>query len=136
MNRRSLIHRLGWILLLSCIYFIGFAQNSLPADLDEWIESARYDWKIPGMAVGIVKGGEIVYAKGFGEKRLGLGEPIDEHTIFSIASVSKNMTAAALGILVDRGKIHWDDKITDHIPWFQFKDPWVTREVTIRDALT
>jgi len=136
MNRRSLIHHLGWTLLLSCIYFIGFAQGNLPDDLDAWIESARHDWNIPGMAVGIVKDGEVVYAKGFGEKQLGQNEPVDEHTIFSIASVSKNMTAAALGILVDRGKIHWDDKIIDHIPWFQFKDPWVTREVTIRDALT
>src|SRR5699024_12134786 len=108
MNRRSLIHRLGWILLLSCIYFIGFAQNSLPADVDKWIESARHDWKIPGMAVGIVKGGEIGYARGFGEKRLGLGEPIDEHTIFSIASVSKNMNDDGLRIVVGRDKIHWD----------------------------
>src|SRR5690625_2316346 len=92
MNRRSLIHHLGWTLLLSCIYFIGFAQGNLPDDLDAWIESARHDWNIPGMAVGIVKDGEVVYAKGFGEKQLGQNEPVDEHTIFSIASVSKNMT--------------------------------------------
>lgn len=113
-----------------------YAQQTLPQNFDAWVESARQDWKIPGMAVGIVKDGEVIYAKGFGEKRLGSGGEVDANTIFSIASVSKNITAAALGILVDEGKINWDDKITQHIPWFQFKDPWVTREVTIRDVLT
>src|SRR5690625_7496094 len=87
------------------------------------------------MAIGIVKDGEVVYAKGFGEKKLGGGEEVDANTIFSIASVSKNITAAALGILVDEGKINWDDKVTKHIPWFQLKDPWVTNELTIRGAL-
>ncbi|WP_026813220.1 serine hydrolase [Arenibacter certesii] len=127
---------------LALVVFSGFlfssifAQEFLPANFDSWLESSRQDWKIPGMAVGIVKDGEVVFAKGFGEKRLGSGEPVDANTIFSIASVSKNMTAAALGILVDEGKIGWDDKITKHIPWFQLKDPWVTQEITLRDALT
>jgi len=112
------------------------AQTDLPQDFDEWIESGRKDWSIPGMAVGIVKDGEVVYAKGFGERRLGSKAAVDENTIFSIASVSKNMTAAALAVLVDEGEIDWDDKITTHIPWFQFKDPWVTDQITIRDALT
>lgn len=124
------------------IAFVGLlsltitAQTDLPQDFDDWVEAGRKDWSIPGMAVGIVKDGEVIYAKGFGEKRLGSKETVDENTVFSIASVSKNMTAAGLGILVDEGKIDWDDKITDHIPWFQFKDPWVTNQMTIRDALT
>src|SRR5690625_7662923 len=88
------------------------------------------------MALGIVKDGEVVYAKGFGEKQLGQNEPVDEHTIFSIASVRKNMTAAALGILVDRGKIHWVDKIIDHMTWYQFKVPRVNRTATTRDEHT
>lgn len=127
---------------LALVVCIGFsvstllAQKSLPENFDVWVESGRKDWKIPGMAVGIVKNGEVIYAKGFGEKRLGSGEKVDANTIFSIASVSKNITAAALGILVDEGKIDWDDKIVRHIPWFQLKDPWVTQEITIRDALT
>lgn len=112
------------------------AQTDLPQNFDEWIESGRKDWSVPGMAVGIVKDGEVVYAKGFGEKRLGSKAAVDANTVFSIASVSKNMTAAALAVLVDEGKIGWDDKITTHIPWFQFKDPWVTDQITIRDALT
>jgi len=113
-----------------------FGQGALPENFDSWVESSRQDWNIPGMAIGIVKDGKVIYAKGFGEKRLNSGEAVDANTIFSIASVSKNMTAAALGILVDEGKISWDDKIIQHIPWFQLKDPWVTQELTIRDALT
>lgn len=113
-----------------------FAQQDLPDDLEVWIEAGRKDWEIPGMAVGVVKNGEVIFAKGFGEKRLGSGEKVDDNTIFSIASVSKHITATALGILVDQGKITWDDKIVQHIPWFQFKDPWITQEVTIRDILT
>src|SRR5690606_13946586 len=94
------------------------------------------DWGIPGMAIAIVKDGDMVYAKGFGEKKLGGGEPVDEHTLFGIASVSKNITAAALAILVDEGKISWDTRIVDIIPWFALSDPWVTSQVTVRDALT
>lgn len=126
-----------WLVVILGLFSISvFGQESLPENFDEWVESSRQDWKIPGMAVGIVKDGKVIYAKGFGEKQLGSGEAVDANTIFSIASVSKNITAAALGILVDEGKIDWDDKITKHIPWFQLKDPWVTNELTIRDALT
>ena len=126
---------LSFVVLVSLFSTLSFAQN-LPKDFDLWVESARQDWKIPGMAIGIVKDGEVMYAKGFGEKQLGSREKVDENTIFSIASVSKNITAAALGILVDEGKINWDDKITQHITWFQMKDPWITHEMTIRDVLT
>lgn len=128
--------RYGWVLLLSLFSVVLFAQATLPDNFDTWLEEARQDWNIPGMIVGVVKDGEVLYARGFGEKRLGSGEMVDDNTIFSIASVSKNMTAAALAILVDEGKIHWDDPIVKHIPWFQFKDPWITREATLRDALT
>ncbi|MDO5654726.1 MAG: serine hydrolase [Flavobacteriaceae bacterium] len=116
-------------------FFSLSAQNSLPDNWDQWLENGRIDWQIPGMAVGIVKDGKIIYAKGFGETQLGNNEAVNEHTVFSIASVSKNITAAALAILVDRGQINWDDKIIEHIPWFQMKDAYNTREITIRDAL-
>lgn len=125
------------LIFLSLSYLTAFAQSgNLPENFDQWVESGREEWEIPGMAIGIVKNGEVIYAKGFGEKQLGSGEKVDANTVFSIASVSKNMTAAALGILVDEGKINWDDKITQHIPWFQMSDSWVTNEMTIRDALT
>src|SRR5690554_5376483 len=129
------IHTLWFVLFIFSLSLSSVAQNQLPENFDQWLETGRKAWKIPGMAVGIVKDGNVVYAKGFGERKLGSGEPVDANTVFSIASVSKNMTAAALGILVDKGKLDWDDKILQHIPWFQLKDPWVTREITVRDAL-
>lgn len=129
-------YTIALFVFISSLSITLFAQDSLPENFDEWIESSRQSWRIPGMAVGIVKNGEVIYAEGFGEKKLGSGEKVDANTIFSIASVSKNMTAAALAILVDERKISWDDKITKHIPWFQLKDPWVSQEMTIRDVLT
>lgn len=129
---------------LTFVIMIGFflslrpvsAQEVILADLDSRIQASMKDWGIPGMAVAVVKDGQIVYARGFGEKKLGEGERVDEHTLFGIASVSKNITAAALGMLVDEGKISWDTRIVDVIPWFELSDPWITSQVTVRDALT
>lgn len=112
------------------------AQRTLPPDLDQQIERGMADWEIPGLAIAVVKEGEIVYAKGFGVKKRGSADPVNEHTLFGIASVSKNITAAALAILVDEGKITWDTPIVEVIPWFALSDPWVTSQVTVRDALT
>lgn len=129
-------------LLLSFLFVLGFyvshAQSLPPlsADFNSRIEKEMENWKIPGLAVAIVKDGEVFYAQGFGEKKLNSGEKVDTQTLFGIASVSKNITAAALGILVDEGKISWDSKIVDIIPWFSLSDPWVTQQVTVRDVLT
>lgn len=106
------------------------------SDLDQLVQKGMVDWKIPGMAVAIVKDGQVYYLKGFGQKKKGETDPVDENTLFGIASVSKHITASALSLLVDEGQLTWDDKISDIIPWFAFKDPWITREVTLRDALT
>jgi CubicO group peptidase (beta-lactamase class C family) len=84
----------------------------------------------------VVKDGEVVFAKGYGVLELGKPDSADENTLFAIGSTTKAMTAAALGILVDEGKLGWDDPVTKHLPWFQLRDPVVTREVTVRDLLT
>jgi CubicO group peptidase (beta-lactamase class C family) len=112
------------------------AQANPLAGLDEWIEAERVRWGIPGMAVAVVKDDSIVYARGFGVRRLGESPRVDENTLFGVASTTKAMTAAALGILVDEGRIGWDDPVVEHLPAFQLSDPWVTRQVTIRDLLT
>lgn len=127
------------LLVTFCYLFLmlpAAAQHTLRSDFDRLVQHGMSDWQIPGLGVAIVKEGEIIYAKGFGEKKLGGGELVDEHTLFGIASVSKNITAAALAILVDEGKISWDTRIVDVIPWFALSDPWVTAQVTVRDALT
>lgn len=112
------------------------AQTPLPEQFEEWILDGMDEWEIPGMALAIVHRDSVVYARGFGVRRLGTREPVDEQTLFGIASVTKNITAAALGMLVDEGMIDWDDRVRDHIPWFELSDPWVAGQVTIRDLLT
>lgn len=105
------------------------------SSLDQFIEQGRQQWDIPGLAVGIVLEDELVYAKGFGVLGLEQQEPINEHTLFGVASTTKAMTAAALGILVDEGKLDWDDPVVKHLPYFALSDAWVTHNVTIRDLL-
>lgn len=136
MKNRLLIHFVCIIFTCFLFYFSSLAKDKLPVDFETWVENSRQDWKIPGMAIGIVKNGKVVYAKGYGFTKVENGKKVDENTVFSIASVSKNITAAALALLVDRGQINWDDKIVDHIPGFRMKNPWITNEITIRDALT
>ncbi len=112
------------------------SQTSPVPGLDEYIQRAMTEWNVPGLALAIVKGGEIVYERGYGVRKVGGSAPIDEHTVFSVASTTKAMTVACLGMLVDEGKISWDDPVTKHLPGFQLSDPWVTREMKIRDLLT
>jgi CubicO group peptidase (beta-lactamase class C family) len=106
-----------------------------PAHFAERAEAVRKASGAPGMAITIVENGKVVFEKGFGARKLGEPAPIDPDTIFIIGSTGKAFTSAALATLVDAGKIGWDDKVIDHIPWFQMYDPWVTREMTIRDLL-
>ena len=116
-----------------------FAQNkNLSANLKEietYAAKAGQDWRVPGFAMAIVKNDSVVFAKGFGVRELGKPTPVDQHTLFAIASNSKAFTAAALAILVDEGKIKWNDPVTKYLPWFQMHDPWVTREMMVRDLL-
>lgn len=110
-------------------------QRAQLAGLDAYIEQARRDWQVPGIAVGVILEGEVIYARGFGVRELGRDAPVDEHTRFQIGSMSKAFTAAALGLLVDEGRIEWDDPVIEHIPWFRLSDPWLTQQVTIRDLV-
>jgi CubicO group peptidase (beta-lactamase class C family) len=94
---------------------------------------ARY--RLPGLAVGIVVGDEIVYVRTAGETIAGSGQPITPDTIFKIASNGKAMTTGLLARLVDAGKLRWDDPVIRHLPGFRMHDPWVTREMQVRDLL-
>jgi CubicO group peptidase (beta-lactamase class C family) len=114
----------------------GTAQAPPLAGLDAWIEQEMAHWRIPGMAVGVVRNDSLVYARGFGVLGLDDPRPVDENTLFGVASTTKAMTAAALALLVDEGRLHWDDPVVRHLPEFQLADPWVTAHVTIRDLLT
>lgn len=106
-----------------------------PTDLAERVEALRSRIGATGIAIAIVEGDRTTLSRGWGERRLGSPERVDAETIFQTGSTGKAMTAAALAILVDEGKIGWDDPVIRHLPWFRMYDPWVTREITVRDLL-
>jgi len=106
-----------------------------PAGFDARADALRARVGIPGMAIAIVENGKVTLARGYGVRKLGAPTPVDADTIFPTGSTGKAFTVADLAILVDQGKIGWDDKVIDRLPGFQMYDPWVTREMTIRDLL-
>ena len=105
------------------------------AGLDGQVEAVRDTFKVPGIAVAVVKNGELVLARGWGQRETGKPEPVDGDTLFSIASITKAFTSAALSILADEGKLALDDRVIDHLPWFRMSDAYVTREMRLRDLL-
>ncbi|MBI1914349.1 MAG: serine hydrolase [Planctomycetes bacterium] len=115
---------------------VASAKEDPLKGLDEDITKAMRDWQVPGLAIAIVKDDAVVLAKGYGVRKLGEASPVNERTLFAIGSVSKSFTAAALGMLVDEGKMKWDDPVIKHLPGFLLKDPFVTREITLRDLLS
>ena len=130
--------------LATCVLALAFlgptqgleAQPAPLSGLDEYVEAALLDWGIPGLALAVIQGDSVLYAQGYGATRLGGDEAVDEHTLFAIASTTKAMTVAALAMLVDEGRLGWDDPVSEHLPGFELADPYVSRELTIRDLLT
>ena len=125
--------------LFAATLFLSFQAKSQilgSSAIDSLAESSRKSFNVPGIAVAVIKDGKIVHAKGYGVRSLDSRLPVDENTLFGIASNSKAFTAFALGILVDEGKISWDDKVRTWIPEFKMYSPYVTEEFTIRDLLT
>ena len=103
---------------------------------DQYVAQAVKDWRIPGLAIAVVADDSLVFAKGYGVLDVSKADRVNEHTRFAIGSTTKAMSSAALGMLVDEGKLKWDDRVIDYLPDFRLYDPWVTRELTIRDLLT
>jgi CubicO group peptidase (beta-lactamase class C family) len=112
------------------------AQTFPPASLDAEIERAMKELRIPGLAVAVVKDDSVVFARGYGVRRLGSAEKVDPRTLFAIGSTTKAFTAAAVGAMVDDGKLSWDDRAVDRLPGFALHDPNVTREIRIHDLLS
>jgi len=110
-------------------------RQAFLTEFDKLAESEMNAWGVPGMAVAVVKDGKIVYAKGYGTKNVGGSDPVTADTVFQIGSTSKAFTSALVAMEVDSGRMKWDDKVTTHVPDFRMKDPWVTKEFTITDAL-
>jgi CubicO group peptidase (beta-lactamase class C family) len=104
-------------------------------DLNQFIQDVSKAFNVPGIAVVVVKDQRVVYERGFGLRNIETKKPVDRHTKFCIASITKPFTATALEILADRGKLKLDDRVTDHLSWFRMSDPYVTRELRVRDLL-
>ena len=114
------------------------SEAALPAqlqDFDAYVEGVRRQFDVPGIAVAIVKDGQVVFERGFGVRELGKPAPVTADTLFAIASNTKAFTAASLSILADEGKLSLDDRVIQHLPWFQMSDAYVTREMRVRDLL-
>lgn len=126
---------LSFILLAS---FVSLQAQDVDLEaLDRHLEDARkqYRLKVPALAVGIVKEDSVIFAKSYGFKDIVDSTAISLQSIFRISSCTKAFTATAIGILVDEGKLNWDDRVVDHLPWFELHDPYVTRELRVVDLL-
>lgn len=135
------MHRRAAVLSFLCALLLllgGFSASAQPAPLagfDDSANAAIREWNVPGLAVSVVKDGKVVHAKGYGVRKVGGTAPIDEHTLFSIGSISKSFAAMGLGMLVEEGMLSWDDPVSQYLPYFQLYDPYATREFTLRDLL-
>jgi CubicO group peptidase (beta-lactamase class C family) len=141
MNRLSL--RILFIALSLLVCPVSQAQNTgkkkkatTEQQLDELFAKALADYNVPGLAIAIVKDGEVVLSKGYGVKDVNHEDKVDDKTLFAIASNSKAFTSAALAILVDEGKIKWSDKVRTYLPYFELYNPYVSAEMTVKDLLT
>lgn len=132
----SLVGLVASAFLLACAPMATRAPARDPlAGLDAYVDKALGEWGAPGAALAVVKDGRVVLARGHGVRERGKPERVDESTLFAIASLTKGFTAAGLGILIDEGKLAWDDPVSRHLPTFAVADPYVTKEITLRDLL-
>jgi CubicO group peptidase (beta-lactamase class C family) len=140
-HRRLSFARRAWPALCAALWLAGpFTASALESRQDTKAFDALFDqamarYKLPGLAVGVVQNGQVVYLRTAGETRAGSGEPINADTLFKIASNSKAMTTGVLARLVDQGKLKWDDPVIQYLPDFRMYDPWVTDNIQVRDLL-
>lgn len=134
------LRRNNWLVVLLLVTVVSGqparAQDAPLGGFDEYVNKALSDWDVPGVAVAVIKGDQVVFAKGYGVRKLGDAAPVNERTLFAIGSSSKAFTAASVAMLVDEGKLKWDDPATKYLPGFELYDPYVTRELTVRDLLS
>lgn len=115
---------------------MNLVRNQIFTAFEQSAIAGMNKWRVPGMAVAVVEKGQLIYAKGFGVKSAGQKDSVNEKTIFQIGSVSKTFTATQLAMLVDEGKLKWDDKVIDHLPTFLLYDPKATEDFTVEDLLS
>ena len=132
---------LAALVLLSTSAAVPAAAQSRDArtavrDFDAYAAKAARDWQVPGLSIAVVRNDSVLFAKGYGLRTLGQPGTVDENTLFGIMSTTKAMTATAIAMLVDEGKLAWTDPVSKWLPELQFPDPFLTRELTVKDLLT
>jgi CubicO group peptidase (beta-lactamase class C family) len=132
---RQRVVRLMCALLYLSASFPAVARNAPPVDLDAYVARSMQTYQVPGIAIAIVKDGKVALQKGYGVRKLGDPALVDANTLFGIGSNTKAFTAAALATLVDAGKLSWDDPVYERLNGFQMYDPYVSKEMRIRDLL-
>jgi CubicO group peptidase (beta-lactamase class C family) len=139
MRRRFRLSRLGCSLAVATPLFLAPARVHAQepyAGLESYVNAAIRTWKVPGLAIAIVRNDSVIYTHGFGTLALGSSTPVDDHTLFEIGSSSKAFTATLVAMLVSDGKMKYDERLADLLPGFRLYDPVANTEVTVRDALT
>jgi CubicO group peptidase (beta-lactamase class C family) len=136
MLARFAFSTLGLFAAVSASAHAADIPTGLPADLPAYIDQVRTTFNVPGIAVAVIKDGKVVFEQGSGLRDVEHHLPVDVHTKFCIASNTKSVTATAIEMLAERGKLHMDDRVTDHLPWFRMAEPYATREMRVRDLLT
>jgi CubicO group peptidase (beta-lactamase class C family) len=125
------------MVLFVVLHSIETCYGREPLDgFDEFATKALDAFGTPGMSVAVVQDGKVAFVRGYGLRSLGDDASVDARTVFHIASISKTFTATAIAILVDEGKLAWDDSVIKYVPEFQLSDPYRTREATVTDLLT
>ncbi|MDW2980250.1 MAG: serine hydrolase [Rhodanobacter sp.] len=129
---------LGWgaLALAFLLAPLGATAQSANPTYDKIVDAVIARYQLPGIAVGVIEHGQVVYVRTAGETVAGSGQPVTPRTLFKIASNSKAMTTTLLGRLVDQGKLRWDDPVTKYLPQFRMNDPWVTANMRVGDLLT
>lgn len=131
---RSASFVVPWLLLIALP--AAAQQPSAPlADFDDYVQQAVIDWEVPGLAIAVVKDDSVVFARGYGIRQKGRPEPVTTRTLFANASTTKAFTTAAIAMLVDAELLAWDDRVEDVLPGAVMADPYVTRELRLRDLL-
>jgi len=112
------------------------ARAEPAADIDAVVRDALKAWGVPGVAVAVVRGDQVVYLKGHGLREIGTDRRVTPDTVFPLASCTKGFTTALLAMLVDEGRLRWDDPVRKHLDWFHLADSLADRDVTLRDLVT
>lgn len=118
------------------IGLVAPADCQVPAaSLEESLSRSVAGFQVPGIAMAVVRDGKVDFISAVGTTRTGGKQRVDHHTLFPIGSNTKAFTATLIALLVDEGRLKWDDRVSMHLPWVRFSDSYVTENVTIRDLL-